>query len=108
MDDTQQLEHAMQYALKDLRRQRRQQIGEIAERVKEQKADLKAIREYLAGEGEGASPPRLAEGTGIEVSRVMWYLATMKRYGEVVEGAKDGGWFRYRLSDTTRQSGGDE
>ncbi len=94
--------------LKRLREERRQRIGEIAGRVRRQKEDLKKIRDHLAAAGEGATPPRVAGETGMEVSRVMWYLATMKRYGEVREGAKEGGWFRYLLnvsSDTT--SGGE-
>ncbi len=108
MGEAQQPDQAVKEALKRLRQKRQERIREVAEQVKVQKAELKAIREQLAADGEGTTPPRLAEGTGIEVSRVMWYLATLKRYGEVVEGAKDGGWFRYRLADNARQSGGEE
>jgi hypothetical protein len=27
----------------------------------------------------------------------MWIVATLKKYGEIAEGEKDGGYFRYKL-----------
>ncbi len=108
MGEAQQPDQAKKEALKRLRQERQERIRAVTEQIMAQKSELKAIREQLAADDEGTTPPRLAEGTGIEVSRVMWYLATLKRYGEVVEGAKDGGWFRYRLADNARQSGGEE
>jgi hypothetical protein len=33
----------------------------------------------------------------LPASEVLWYVATLKKYGEILEGPKDGGYFRYRL-----------
>jgi hypothetical protein len=32
---------------------------------------------------------------------VLWFIATLKKYGEIAEGDKDGGYFRYYLADAT-------
>ncbi len=82
-------------AMKQLRAERKSSIQKAAATVKKQKKDLKLLKEQLTG--EGAAAPEIAEATGINVSQVIWYLATLKQYGEVVEGAKDGCYFKYQL-----------
>ncbi len=82
-------------AIKALRDQRKESIRRVSGLVAEQGRELKAIKNFLAG--DGASAPDIAGSTGLPVSRVMYFLATLKQYGEVVEGSKDGGYFRYRL-----------
>jgi hypothetical protein len=34
-------------------------------------------------------------------SEVLWYLASLKKYGEVFEGEKDGGYYRYTMRPET-------
>jgi|WetSurMetagenome_2_1015567.scaffolds.fasta_scaffold120726_3 hypothetical protein len=80
-------------ALKKLREARREIIESVARRVKDQKKAVSAIQVQLK-EG-GQTVPQLAEHTGMESSRVLWLVATLKKYGEIVEGDKDGGYFRY-------------
>ena len=63
-----------------------------------QRKEIKAIREQL--NEKGATVPEIAGATGIPSAEVMWYLATLKRYGLIVEGEKDGGYFRYALTRT--------
>ena len=41
--------------------------------------------------------PEIAAATGLPVSEVLWYVATLKKYGEILEGPKDGSYYRYRL-----------
>jgi DNA-binding IclR family transcriptional regulator len=41
--------------------------------------------------------PEIAAATGLPVSEVLWYVATLKKYGEILEGPKAGSYFRYRL-----------
>jgi len=84
--------------LKQVREQRKEGIRRVAAMVAEQKRHLGEIKKRLSG--DGATAPDIAEGTGLPVSRVMYFLATLKQYGEVVEGGKAGGYFRYRLVDT--------
>ena len=81
--------------MKRLREERKTSIQRAASLVKSQKKDLKSLKEQVTG--DGATAPEIAEATGIDVSRVIWYLATLKQYGEVVEGAKDGCYFKYIL-----------
>ncbi len=35
--------------------------------------------------------------TGLRVTEVLWYVATLKKYGELLEGPKAGSYYRYRL-----------
>ena len=41
--------------------------------------------------------PELAAATGMPADEVLWYMAALKKYGEVVEAEKCGGYFRYTL-----------
>ncbi len=81
--------------LKALRRERADWIARAAARVKEQKRDLKGIRQRL-GQGP-ATVPAVAEATGLAADKVLWYLAALKKYGQVVEEGKEGGYYRYAL-----------
>ena len=83
-------------AMKKLRETRKQMIKGAAARMKKQKKAIKAIREQLAD--KPGTVPEIAEATGIESSEVMWYLAALKNYGQVLEGEKDGSYFRYQLT----------
>ena len=74
-------------AMKKLRESRKDIIKATSARVKENRKAIKAIKEQLKDEASLAS------------SEVLWYMATLKKYGEIVEGDKDGGYFRYYLAD---------
>jgi predicted transcriptional regulator len=82
-------------ALKRLKSARQVQIAAATGRMKEQRQAVKAIKERLAG--AELTVPEIAAATGLPVSEVMWYVATLKKYGEILEGAKAGSYFRYRL-----------
>jgi len=82
-------------AMKRLREQRKSSIQRAAAMVKTQKKDLKVLMEKMGS--ESATAPELAEATGMDVAQVIWYLATLKQYGEVVEGEKNGSYFTYKL-----------
>jgi hypothetical protein len=82
-------------ALKKLKAARKEQIAAATARMKEQRRALKAIRASLAG--VELTAPEIAAAAGLPVSEVVWYLATLKKYGEILEGPKDGGFYRYRL-----------
>lgn len=83
-------------AMKKLREDRKEWITKASTIVKEQKKILKAIKGHL--ENQPATVPELTEATGIPSDRVLWYLATLKKYGNIIEGEKDGGYFRYVLA----------
>lgn len=81
--------------LKTLRGVRRDTVKTVTLRVKEQQRSVRAIKEAFA-DGT-ATVPEISEATGIEAAEVLWYLATLKNYGEIIEGPKDGDYFRYQL-----------
>ena len=82
-------------ALKKLKAARKEQIAAATARMKEQRQAVKAIKERL--DGAELTVPEIAAATGLPVSEVLWYVATLKKYGEILEGTKDGGYYRYRL-----------
>jgi predicted transcriptional regulator len=81
--------------LQKLREARKPAIAAATARMKEQKQAIKSIKEALH-EG-GSTVPEIAQATGLPSSVVLWYIATMKKYGEVIEGEAVGSYFRYRL-----------
>ncbi len=88
-------------AMKNLRNARKQFIKAAAAKMKEQKKVIKAIKEQI--KDNPGTVPEIAEGTGIQTSEVLWYLASLKKFGQVVEGEKDGAYFRYELAATEQE-----
>ncbi len=82
-------------ALKKLKAARMEQITAATSRIKAQRQAVKAIKESLAD--TELTVPELAAATGLPEDQVLWYVATMKKYGEILEGPKAGSYFRYRL-----------
>jgi DNA-directed RNA polymerase sigma subunit (sigma70/sigma32) len=85
-------------AMKKLREDRKEWITKASTIVKEQKTILKAIKGHL--ENQPATVPEISKATGIPSDRVLWYLATLKKYGDIIEGDKDGSYFRYVLAES--------
>ena len=82
--------------LKALRRARKERIVRVSDLVKEQKKSIKAIRTKL--ENAACTVPELATATGMAADMVLWYVAAMKKYGQVAEVEKEDGYFRYSLT----------
>ena len=83
-------------ALKELRRQRKSSIDRARKTIKAQNKAIKAIRQALQ---EGAKTvPEIAQESQLATSEVLLYIATLKKYGTVAEGAKDGDYFKYELA----------
>ncbi len=85
-------------ALRQLREARKESIAATTARMKEQKKIIQAIKSELAQGGR--TVPEIAAATGIPPDLVMWHVATMKKYAQVSEGAKDGSYFRYHLAES--------
>jgi len=85
-------------AMKKLRNDRKEWITKASTMVKEQKTILKAIKGHL--ENQPATVPEISEAVGIPSDKVLWYLATLKKYGNIIEGEKNNGYFRYVLAET--------
>ena len=82
-------------AMKKLREARKVKITAAKARMKEQRKTIKAIKEQL--KDSPLTVPEIAAATGIEPSHVLWFLAALKKYGQIVEGEKDGSYFQFRL-----------
>jgi len=83
-------------AMKRLRDIRKESIRAASARIKEQNQAVKAITEQL--KEQPRTVPEIAAATGISSSDVMWYVATLKKYGQVLEADQDGSYFRYQLA----------
>jgi len=97
MSQDDQKKKAKKAAMKNLRNARKEWINRTLAMVNVQKKNLKAIKGYLK-EGSG-TVPQIAEATRISGDKVLWYIAALKKYGEVGESEKDGSYFRYMLTE---------
>jgi hypothetical protein len=92
-------------ALKRLREARKQTIERAVRTMKTHRRAIDAVKRQLA-EG-GKTVPELAEASGLSTADTMWYVATLKKYGVVAEGEKDGSYFRYELASDAGASASD-
>ena len=83
--------------LKALREARKQSIEKLSRRIREQRRTIGAIRGQL--EENPKTVPEIASALGVSSSQIMWWVAALKKFGEVVEREKDGSYFRYELAD---------
>ena len=83
-------------AMKKLRQERQQWIADASNRVKQQRKDLAAMKKHLTAGAD--TIPELARATGMKPADVLWYMAALKKYGEVVEAEKYGSYFRYAVT----------
>ena len=96
MSDTSVASESRKEALKKLKAARKEQIAAATSRMQEQRRAVKAIKASL-GESE-LTVPEIAGAAGLPASEVLWYVATLKKYGEILEGPKAGSYYRYRLA----------
>jgi predicted Rossmann fold nucleotide-binding protein DprA/Smf involved in DNA uptake len=87
---------AKKEAMKNLRAQRKKSIEQASAMMKQQKKQVKAILAFL--ESGEATIPEIAEGVHMPADKTLWYMATLKKYGQIVEGPKDGSFFKYKLN----------
>jgi predicted Rossmann fold nucleotide-binding protein DprA/Smf involved in DNA uptake len=90
-------------AMKKLRQARKTKIKAAKAKMKEHRKTIKAIKEQL--EDSPQTVPEIAGATGIEPSQVLWFLAALKKYGQIIEGEKDGSYFQFRLAEKTADEG---
>lgn len=82
--------------MQQLRQERKPWIVKTAAEVKRQEKARKAVRDFL--ESISATIPQIAAGTGIPSHEVLWFVATMKKYGEIVEDGQDENYYRYTIT----------
>ena len=86
---------ALRATLKKLREERGAAVGEAIERNKLHQAVRKEVRVALAG--GPSTVPALAAATGVPTQDVLWHVAAMRKYGDLVEAGVDGDYCTYSL-----------
>jgi hypothetical protein len=93
-------------ALKARKESLSQQVRRALDLVRTQNQEIKALRQALAA--GPSDPPSLAAATGLAPQRVLWLLASLRKYGQVVELDKRGSYFRYALTMAPTAAGDGE
>ncbi len=92
--DPKEIKAARRELLKRLRVERADQVEHAKEQVKITKRSGK-IREVLTAGPK--TVPDISSETEMSTDDVLYYIATMRHYGNVVEDSQDGDYFRYKL-----------
>ncbi|MDQ7830454.1 MAG: winged helix-turn-helix domain-containing protein [Desulfovibrionaceae bacterium] len=88
--------------LKALRAERRDWIAGASALARENKKARKAVMDRLAV--ASATVPEITEATGLPPDTALWMVASLKKFGEVVESEKDGSFYRYALAAEAAQA----
>ena len=83
-------------AMKALREERKPLIKAASAKMKLQKKAIDAILDQLKNGAQ--TVPTIAAATGASTAETLWYMAALKKYGEIKEAEKDGGYFKYQLA----------
>jgi Fic family protein len=83
-------------ALKKLREARRSWVEKAKKSIKAQSEIIKQIKAQVTDAAK--TVPEIAQATDMPTSQVLRYIAGLKKYGIVVEGEKDGDYFKYHLA----------
>jgi predicted Rossmann fold nucleotide-binding protein DprA/Smf involved in DNA uptake len=81
--------------LQALREERKYYIERARKAIKENNKVFKAIREQIAAQPR--TVPQIAQALAMDTAKVLLFVAALKKYGEVMEGPKDGDYFSYGL-----------
>lgn len=81
--------------LQALREERKPYIERARKSIQETNKILKAIREQIAE--RPATVPEIAQALAMDTAEMLRFISALKKYGEVMEGPKDGDYFRYGL-----------
>jgi hypothetical protein len=97
MREPEQDQQAKKAAMKTLREERKTLIKAASTKMKCQKKAIVAILDQLK---EGAQTvPTIAAATGASTAETLWFMAALKKYGEIKEAEKDGAYFKYELAN---------
>jgi len=93
---------ASKETMKALRAERKEWIAGASALAREGKKARKAVMERLAA--SSATVPEIAEATGLAPDTALWVVASLKKFGEIVEAEKDGSFYRYALAAGAAQA----
>ena len=86
---------ALKQTLRTLRAERAPTVEAATAANKQRQAVRREIRAALA-KGP-ATVPALATACALTPREVLWHVAAMRKYGELVEDVQEGDYFTYRL-----------
>ena len=84
-------------ALKQLRIQRKASIERARKMIKDHHTRIAAITAQL--KDEPRTVPELVAALGMNTAEVLITVAALRKYGQVLEDAKDGDYFKYRMAE---------
>jgi hypothetical protein len=87
--------------LANLRKEHREQVKEAQALLKEQQSIRKALKRSL--QAGPHSVPQLAAETDLPAHEVLWHIAAMKKYAQVVEAGLDEE-YEYYLYDLAKEA----
>jgi predicted transcriptional regulator len=97
MSPNEQDEKAKIEAMKKLRESRKVFIKAASAKMKAQKKAIRAIKDQL--KEAARTVPEISAATGTSTAETLWFVATLKKYGEIKEAQKEGGYFKYELTE---------
>ena len=97
MRQSEQDTQAKKTAMKALREERKTLIKAASTKMKRQKKAIAAILDQL--DGGAQTVPAIATAIGTSTEETLWYMAALKKYGEIKEAEKDGGYFKYERAN---------
>ena len=71
-------------------------ISAATTRMKAQKKVIRALKEQL--KSGARTVPELAAATNAGTEETLWYIAALKKYGQIIEAQKEGAYFAYALA----------
>jgi septal ring factor EnvC (AmiA/AmiB activator) len=86
-------------AMKQLRVKRQRAIERARKKIKDQTRQLAAIRSQL--KAQAGTVPEVAAALKMNTADVLIAVSALRKYGEVIEGAKDGSYFKYQIVEKT-------
>ena len=95
MSQTSEQKKRLKETLQRLRAERGPSVERVVEAHNARLSVRKKIRTELA-KGP-VTVPALATACGLAAREVLWHVAAMRKYGELVEDVQDGDYFTYRL-----------
>ncbi len=88
--------------LKALREERSEIIARNKEILKKQNSETGLIKKGLK---EGSKTiPELAGETGLKSDLILYYVSTMKKFGEITEAGHAEGYFKYSLVEKKKKT----
>ena len=96
MSQREQDKQAGKAAMKALREERKTFIKTASAKMKRQRKAIQTIRDQLKDGPQ--TVPAIAAASGASTAETLWYVAALKKYGEIKEAEKDGGYVKYQLA----------